>query len=285
MTLDLTVIGRDMPLGERSWTSKDAMLYALGVGAGSDDSATEIEFTTENSHGVDQRVLPTYGVLLAPGGPIEALGDIDRARLLHAGQSFQITRPLPPEGRVTVTTCVRNIFDKGKGALVERESVSVDATTGEELIRSVGSLFLRGEGGFGGNPGQTVAWERPDRQPDEIVTLHTKPNQALIYRLSGDRNPLHADPWFARRGGFDRPILHGLCTFGFAGRALVRAACGGDSGLLRGMGGRFVRPVYPGDDLIVSIWTGPDTTQGQFQVSLPDGGTVFDFGTFTTAAD
>jgi acyl dehydratase len=261
------------------------MLYALGVGAGGDDSTTEIEFTTENSHNVDQRVLPTYGVLLAPGGPIEALGDIDRAQLLHAGQSFQITRPLPAEGCVIVTTRVRNIFDKGKAALVERESVSVDATTGEELIRSVGSLFLRGEGGFGGDPGPTIAWERPARQPDEIVTLHTKPNQALIYRLSGDRNPLHSDPWFARRGGFDRPILHGLCTFGFAGRALVRAACGGNSDLLRSMGGRFVRPIHPGDDLVVSIWMGPDMAQGQFQVSLPDDGMVFDFGTFTTAAE
>jgi acyl dehydratase len=263
---------------ERSWTSTDALLYAIGVGAGLGDPLQELQFTTENTAGVQQQVLPTYGVLLAQARGAGNLGDFDRAMLVHAEQSIELHKPLPVEGTLRTSAMVTGIYDKGSGALIETENRAVDPATGEPMVTTTSGTFIRGEGGFGGDRGTAPAWELPDRAPDQKVTVPTRPEQALLYRLSGDRNPLHADPAFAARGGFSRPILHGLCTYGFTGRVLLHEVCGSDPARFAYMSGRFSRPVLPGESLVVSIWSGEDST-AQFQTAKEDGTVVIDRGT------
>jgi len=277
MPLDHSLVGVPSEPQERSWTSKDALLYAIGVGAGLGDPLQELEFTTENSEGVRQQVLPTYAVLVAQARTSRGLGDFDRAMLVHAEQSFELHRPLPVEGTVRTVATVTGIYDKGSGALVASENVAVDAATGAKLVTSRSGAFIRGEGGFGGERGPSDRWLRPERPPDHRVVLPTRPEQALLYRLSGDRNPLHADPKFAARGGFSRPILHGLCTYGVTGRALLHTLCGSDPARFLSMSGRFSRPVLPGDTLVVSIWL-QDGDGALFQTATEDGTVVIDHG-------
>jgi acyl dehydratase len=282
MPLDHSLVGVVGDPVERSWNSADVLLYALGVGAGAEDPLTELAFTTENTAGVTQQVLPTFAVVATRGaGPGRRLGDFDPARLVHAEQSFELRRPLPVDGKVTVTSSVTGIYDKGKGALLTTESVAVD-DTGEPLVVAGSGAFIVGEGGFGGDPGPSNDWTRPDRAPDHQVTYRTRPDQALLYRLSGDRNPLHSDPSFAARGGFSRPILHGLCTYGFTGRALLHTVCEADPTRFRGMYGRFSRPVLPGQTLVVSIWADEAGT-AKFQTATEDGTVVIDRGVVTYA--
>ncbi|HEY0936447.1 MAG TPA: MaoC/PaaZ C-terminal domain-containing protein [Trebonia sp.] len=277
MALDHSLVGVPSEPQLRSWDSKDALLYAVGVGAGLGDPLQELEFTTENSEGTEQQVLPTFGVLVAQTQAGRNLGDFDRALLVHAEQYVELHRPLPVAGTVRTTSTVTGIYDKGSGALVVTENVAVDAESGEPLVTSRGSTFIRGEGGFGGPRGTDPPWERPDRAPDYQEVRETRPEQALIYRLSGDRNPLHVDPKFAARGGFGRPILHGLCTYGVTGRALLRAVCDGDPARFRSMAGRFSRPVLPGEPLTVSIWV-QDNESALFQTTRTDGTVVIDRG-------
>jgi acyl dehydratase len=277
MPLDHSLVGVPSEPQERSWTSKDALLYAIGVGAGLGDPLQELEFTTENSEGVRQQVVPSYAVLVAQARTGRSLGDFDRAMLVHAEQAFELHRPLPVEGMVRTVATVTGIYDKGSGALVASENVAVDAATGAKLVTSRSGAFIRGEGGFGGERGPTDRWQRPERPPDHQVVQPTRPEQALLYRLSGDRNPLHADPKFAARGGFSRPILHGLCTYGFTGRALLHTLCGSDPARFGSMSGRFSRPVLPGDTLVVSIWR-EDGDSALFQTATEDGTVVIDHG-------
>jgi acyl dehydratase len=277
MSLDHSLVGVQGEPHERSWTSKDALLYAIGVGAGLGDPLAELEFTTENSEGIEQQVLPTYGVLLAQAGSARSIGDFDRAMLVHAEQYVELHRPLPVAGTVRTSSRITGMYDKGSGALVESESVAVDPASGEPVITTRTGTFIRGEGGFGGERGSAEPWQLPDRAPDHKVVEQTRPEQALLYRLSGDRNPLHADPKFAARGGFSRPILHGLCTYGFTGRVLLHELCGSDPARFISMAGRFSAPVLPGDSLVVSIWTGDDGT-AQFQTAKEDGTVVIDRG-------
>jgi acyl dehydratase len=279
MGLDHSLVGVPSEPQTRSWDSKDALLYAVGVGAGLGDPRQELEFTTENSEGIEQKVLPTYGVLVAQTRAGRSLGDFDRALLVHAEQAFELHRPLPVTGTVRTTATVTGMYDKGSGALVVTENVAVDAETGEPLVTSRSSAFIRGEGGFGGERGSDQPWEQPGREPDYQVVYETRPEQALIYRLSGDRNPLHADPKFAARGGFSQPILHGLCTYGVTGRALLHTLCAGDPARFQSMSGRFSRPVLPGEPLTVSIWraSGSDAA-ALFQTSKADGSVVIDRG-------
>ncbi|HZB31874.1 MAG TPA: MaoC/PaaZ C-terminal domain-containing protein [Streptosporangiaceae bacterium] len=280
MPLDLSAVGRTGEPYERSWTSAEALLYALGVGAGQQDPLHELEFTTENSQDVEQRVLPTFGIILVQAGSTRdrvPIGDFDPAMLVHAEQAVTLHRPLPVEGAVRVTTTVTGIYDKGKGALVVIEATGVSPFTGEKLVTTRSSAFIRGEGGFGGERGPAADWTQPDRAPDHKVTYPTRADQALLYRLSGDRNPLHSDPAFAARAGFPRPILHGLCTYGVTGRALLHALCGSDPARFGSMSGRFSAPVYPGDELTVAIWaTGPG--EALFQTRTGDGTIVIDHG-------
>jgi acyl dehydratase len=278
MRLNHSLVGVPGEPHERSWDSKDALLYAVGVGAGLDDPLAELEFTTENSEGLEQKVLPTYAVLIAQGRTMASLGDFDRAMLVHAEQAVELHRPLPVAGTVRTTSTVTGIYDKGSGALVVTENVAVDAATGEPLATTRSSAFIRGEGGFGGERGTDAAWDRPDRAPDHQVTYQVRPEQALIYRLSGDRNPLHTDPKFAARGGFDRPILHGLCTYGITGRALLHALCDSEPARFRSMSGRFSRPVWPGESLTISAWRQDGSDTALFQTTKDDGTVVIDRG-------
>jgi acyl dehydratase len=283
MGLDHSVVGVASEPQLRSWDSKDALLYAVGVGAGLGDPLAELEFTTENSQGIEQRVLPTFGVLIAQARGARSLGDFNHAMLVHAEQYVELHRPLPVAGTVRTVSTVTGIYDKGSGALVASENHAVEVETGEPLITTRGGTFIRGEGGFGGERGTDPPWERPDRAADHTVVLETRPEQALIYRLSGDRNPLHVDPKFAARGGFDRPILHGLCTYGVTGRALLHSLCGSDPARFGSMYGRFSRPVWPGDTLTVSIWEDGDGA-ALFQTTRPGGVVVIDRGRFQARA-
>lgn len=252
MAVDLNSVGRATEPFVVSWTSKDAMLYALGVGAGAEDPFQELAFTTENTAGVEQKVLPTFAVVLSYGAPRISYGEIDRTKSVHAEQALVAHAPLPPQGRGVLVTRIGGIFDKGSGALVQMVT-TLSEEGGRLLAEYTTSAFIRGEGGFGGDRGPKSAWAAPERAPDAVVEQQTRIDQALLYRLSGDRNPLHSDPSYATRGGFERPILHGLCTYGFVGRALLRQL-DGDPERLKSMKVRFASPVLPGDRLTTSIW-------------------------------
>jgi acyl dehydratase len=290
MPMNPDAVGAESEPAERSWTSKDCLLYAVAVGAGADEPLEELAFTTENTSGVDQLVLPTYGVILGAGASRENnvmrhVGTFDPAMLVHAGQTVILHRPIPVEGTVRTVQRLVGIEDKGSGALVTTEAESVDAATGEPMFTTRSSAFIRGEGGFGGDraPGSSTGSRAsiPDREPDHEVTYRTSNGQAVLYRLCGDRNPLHTDPRFAAAGGFDRPILHGLCTYGFTGRALLHTLCGSDPARFGSMEGRFSRPVWPGDTLTVSMWVDDDAAGAWFRTARQDGTVVIDAGRVT----
>lgn len=273
MPINPDAVGTAGGPSRRSWTSKDALLYAVGVGAGVD----ELQFTTENTGGVPQKVLPTFAVIIGGGGaPMGAVGSFNPALMVHGEQAIELFGEIPPDGEVESRGKISNIFDKGTAAVVETTSESIDVDSGELLLRTRSSLFLRGEGGWGGDRGPRNNVEYPDAEPTHQVTYETRKDQALTYRLSGDRNPLHSDPAFAARGGFDEPILHGLCTYGFTGRALLHALCGGKPERFRGMSGRFSRPVIPGDALTISIWK--EGNRANFRTSNQNGDIVLDQG-------
>ena len=234
-----------------SWTSRDALLYAVSVGAGTD----ELAFTTENTSDVDQQVLPTFPVVIpaGTGALLSSIGSFNPAMLVHGRQGVTLHRRLPADGTASVAGEIVAMYDKQKAAVVEVEAHA--ELDGEPLYTTRSSLFIRGEGGWGGERGPSAPPHvPPERQPDHQVTYPTSRDQALLYRLNGDRNPLHSDPAFATMAGFDRPILHGLCTYGFTGRALLHSCCGGDPARFAQMDGRFASPVLPGDDLTVRIW-------------------------------
>jgi len=263
---------------EFSWTSKDSLLYALGVGAGSSDpTGFELEFTTENSNDITQTALPTQVVVMG-GGRTPGFGDFNPMFLLHAEQRITLHQPLPAEGTAVATGKVGEIYDKGKAALVYLETDVADAD-GNPMWSTRAGLFISGEGGWGGDRGPSNAWELPDRDADQVVSYPTRTDQALLYRLNGDRNPLHSDPTFAAGAGFDTPILHGLCTYGFTGRALLHAACDSDPARFAGMGGRFKSPVMPGEVLEVHIWDQGDEVL--FQTRATGDRVVFDGGVLT----
>ncbi len=288
MPINLDVVGRRSASRTISWSSSQALLYALGVGAGGSGAHDELAFTTDNSHGVAQRVLPTFAAVLAMRGGdgsdlgdvmnlLRGVGDVALAQILHGEQAVTLHHALPVAGAATATGYISAIHDKGRNAVVESVVELRDADSGEPLAETVSSLVLRGAGGFGGDPGTTPAWTAPETPPDAALSYPTRRDQALLYRLSGDRNPLHSDPWFARSAGHDQPILHGLCTYGFAGRALLHEVCGSDPARFGSMSARFTSTVIPGDTLDVSVWR---TTEGAvFRASVGDR-VVLDRGTF-----
>jgi acyl dehydratase len=279
--MNLDAVGTSSDPIIRSWTSKDCLLYALGVGSGAlDPTGFELEFTTENSAEVEQKVLPTFATIVGLGGAGRgSLGDFDMAMLVHGEQSVEMHGVIPADGSVSTTSTVAGIYDKGSGALVVIESTSVDAATGAPCFSARSALFIRGEGGFGGDRGPASSPAPPASEPDEVISYTTRTDQALLYRLSGDRNPLHSDPAFAKRAGFDRPILHGLCTYGFTGRALLHTLCGSDPTRFGSMHARFSRPTFPGDTLTVSMWV--DGSEAAFRTENQRGETVIDGGRFT----
>jgi acyl dehydratase len=273
MPIDPTAIGAVTDAQAYQWTDRDTMLYALGVGAGTDD----LPFTTDNSHDIAQQVLPTFAVICCPAfGAATKVGSFNWGMLLHGSQEIRLHAPLPASGELSVVSEVADIQDKGEGknAIIVMRGKGTDPATGELIAETLSTAVIRGEGGFGGQPGQRpVAPEFPDREPDARITATTREDQALIYRLSGDRNPLHSDPWFAREmAGFPTPILHGLCTYGFAGRALLSELAANDSAKLTAVGARFTSPVFPGETLTTSIWrTEPGRAVYRTEASGPDG--------------
>jgi acyl dehydratase len=256
------------------------LLYAVGVGAGHDPvDRSELPFVSENSMEITHRALPTMAVVLADvSGAFGRIGSFNPAMLVHGEQKVVAHRELPVAGELESVAEITAIWDKGKGAVIEITARAVLADSGEPLFDLVMSAFIRGEGGFGGERGPSGPTNvPPDREPDHSVTTSTRPEQALIYRLSGDRNPLHSDPAFAAFAGFDRPILHGLCTYGFTGRALLHSLCGSDPARFGSIEGRFSSPVFPGEDLTIDVWeTGSGTAV--YRTSAGDGRVVIESG-------
>lgn len=282
MPINPDAVGTKSEPARRSWTSKDALIYALGVGAGAADPLAELEFTTENTSDRPQRALPTIAVVLGPlGGGMGSIGTFNPAMLVHGEQGITLHREIPVEGELEAVSEITGIYDKGKGAVVVSESTATLVGTGEPLFSTRMSAFIRGEGGWGGDRGPSgTPNQAPERAPDHTVTVQTRTDQALLYRLSGDRNPLHSDPAFAAMGGFDRPILHGLCTYGFTGRALLHELCGSDAARFKGMDARFSSPVMPGEALTVKAWLDGDGS-AVFQTCGQDGRVVIDAGRLT----
>lgn len=245
-----------IPDSVQQYEARDSMLYALALGLGQDPTdAAQLRFVYEK----DLCVLPTMGVVLAhPGFWARDLDSgIDWLRIVHGEQGLVLHRPLPPAARVIGRSRIVDAVDKGagRGALVYYERRIFEADSGEPLCTVTQTLFCRGDGGFGG-PSRPLPEPHPipARPPDHVCELPTLPQAALLYRLNGDMNPLHADPQIARAAGYERPILHGLATFGVAGHALLKTVCADDPARLRSMTARFTAPVYPGERLATSIW-------------------------------
>jgi acyl dehydratase len=269
MPINPDAVGSTSEPIEASWNSKDALLYAVGIGAGHDD----LPFTTENSNDTEQLVYPTFPVVVGwgRGSAMGKIGSFNPALLVHGQQAVTLHRPIPIEGTVTLTSKIIGIYDKGSAAVVVSETVAV--MDGEPLYTNVGSSFMRGEGGWGGDRGPSGPKNvSPERPCDQEVTYVTDRDQAFVYRLSGDRNPLHTDPAFAAMGGFDTPILHGLCSYGFTARALLSALCDNDPARFQHIEGRFASPVIPGDALTVRMWS-TESGEAMFTTSAaPAGG-------------
>jgi acyl dehydratase len=271
----------------QQYTKKDVILYALGLGVGSADpvDANELKYVYEKQ----LVALPTLAVTLAAGAMRLADPEfgINYRMLLHAEQSLRLHKPLPVEGTVYSEASFDEIYDKGaaKGAILYMTRKLYDASNGDLLVTMGNVAFLRGDGGFGGkSEGQPKPRPAPaDRAPDLRLDLTPALNQALIYRLAGDYNPLHIDPEVARAAGFDRPILHGLCGYGMAGRALVKGLCGDDPARLRRLDVRFTSPMVPGEPMQAEVWRiGPG--DAAFRVTAPRRNVVvIDFGTFEYA--
>ncbi len=273
MSINPDAVGATGGPVSRSWSSRDALLYAVGIGAGTD----ELQFTTENTANVPQRVFPTFAVIIGGGGtPMDKVGSFNPALMVHGEQGIELLDDIPPDGEIENTGRIAGIWDKGSAAVLEFESESVDKATGKTLLKTRSTLFCRGEGGWGGDRGPARKIRYPDAEPSHQVTYVTREDQALTYRLSGDRNPLHSDPSFAARGGFAKPILHGLCTYGFTGRALLHSLCDSDPSRFRAMNARFSKPVIPGDTLTVSMWA--DGNEALFRTTNQHGEVVIDQG-------
>jgi acyl dehydratase len=278
MPINPDAVGSKSEPIRRKWDSKDALIYALGVGAGVVDPLDELQFTTENTNGVPQRVLPTMAVVLAPlGAGMDKLGSFNPAMLVHGEEGITLHREIPVSGELEAVGEIVGIYDKGKGAVVVWETKTTLVDSGEPLFDTRMSAFIRGEGGFGGDRGPSAENIIPESAPELTASAQTRTDQALIYRLSGDRNPLHSDPSFAAMGGFDKPILHGLCTYGFTGRLLLGLLCDNDPSRMKSMDARFSSPVMPGEQLTVNVWKTGDGT-AVFQTTGGDGRVVIDAG-------
>ncbi len=245
-------IGETVGPDVHEYDVRDVALYHLGIGAGADD----LRYVYEGVPG-GLIVCPTYAVIpaFAPFTKVLGLLDVPLASVLHGEEAIFLDGAIPPRGKLFTRSRVPAVHDKGKAALLIMETETADEA-GTVLFRTRASLFCRGLGGFGGDPGPRgeVRAVHAGRPPDFEVSRRAGENQAALYRLSGDTNPLHIDPAAAAAAGFPRPILHGLCTFGFAGRAVLAAACGNDAGRFKEFGCRFSAPVFPGETVVTSGW-------------------------------
>jgi acyl dehydratase len=241
---------------EFSWASSDVQLYQLGLGAGTDPmNRRELRYLVDDT----PQVLPTFGSVAATFHATKAPTvqfpgiDIELSKVLHASERVEVPAPLPPSGSARAVTRFTDIWDKGKAAVIWSET-TVSTPDGALLWTQKRSIFARGEGGFGGSRGPSASDTTPERAPDLGVAMPILPQQALLYRLCGDRNPLHSDPEFAAAAGFPQPILHGLCTYGMTCKAITDALLDGDATAVAAYGARFAGVAFPGETLAVNIW-------------------------------
>jgi acyl dehydratase len=252
--------GATLPDRTFSWTASDVLLYHLGVGAGSrpgdQTDPRALRWTLDDEH---LQVLPSFGVVAPTFHETDPPGldlpgcDLDLAQVLHGSQEIEVHRPLPVGAEATLRTRITDVWDKGTAAVVVQEGVA-ETADGRPLFTTRSSIFVRGEGGWGGERGPSSRVDLPDRAPDADTAYTTTPQQALLYRLCGDRNPLHADPGFAEAAGFPAPILHGLCSYGIVLREVVDALLAGDVTGVRGFRARFAGVVFPGETIRVRAW-------------------------------
>ncbi|MBI4963199.1 MAG: MaoC family dehydratase N-terminal domain-containing protein [Desulfomonile tiedjei] len=252
----LDLIGKKSGPMPFEYTWKDVVLYALGIGA----QTEELPFVYENAKG-GLRVFPSFGTVMGVALFTDLFENVtvDLSKFIHGEEAIKLYRPIPPSGKVLVEGEITNVYDKGKGALIVWRLKAL-TEQGEPLLEAEHGVFYVGAGGFGGDAGpKSEPLDPPEGiQPDFIVSYYIPENQAALYRLNGDLNPLHLDPDFAKMGGFPRPILHGLCTYGYAVRAIVHGACDGDPARLKEFRARFAGVVYPGDTLVTEGWNDKD---------------------------
>ncbi|WP_067647826.1 MaoC/PaaZ C-terminal domain-containing protein [Nocardia harenae] len=261
MPIDLErALGAELPGRSFSWTPSDVQVYHLGLGAGTRwlDPA-ELRYLDD----VAPQVLPTFAAVAPTVHETEPPRvsypgvDIDLAKVVHAHQEIVVHRPIPASGKATLSGRVTEVWDKGSAAVVVRE-LTIVGSDGEPLWTDRSSIFAKGEGGFGGERGPSTKVEIPSSAPDFEELVPILPQQALLYRMSGDRNPLHSDPAFASDAGFPAPILHGLCTYGIACKAATDALLGSDVSQVRGFRARFAGVVFPGETLRIRGWRSGD---------------------------
>ncbi|WP_288338013.1 MaoC/PaaZ C-terminal domain-containing protein [uncultured Gordonia sp.] len=257
MPIDLSVaLGAELPEVGFEWSASDVALYHLAVGAAADPmDRAGLTYVDD----VAPKVLPSFATVAASFHATEAPEvsfpgiDIDLAKVVHGSQQVTAHRPIPASGKATTRTTIAEIHDKGSAAVIIQESVTVDEV-GTPLWTARSSIFAKGEGGFGGDRGNSAKLGYPDRAPDQRLSVPTLPNQALLYRLCGDRNPLHSDPKFASHAGFPRPILHGRCTYGTVCRAVVDALLDGDVTAVADYSATFAGVVFPGETIDIDVW-------------------------------
>ena len=238
---------------EISYSDKDSILYSLGIGLGNDPmNLNELKYVYENS----QSVLPSMATNFQYHSPLLLKTNINFIMVVHGEQRLSITNALPVSGDFIANAKVIGCYDKGpaRGAIIEVETTVKNKKNNEEICKLVSTTFARGDGGFGGPDSPKKEIFIPDGEPDYVSEVSTKPDQALIFRLSGDYNPLHSDPNFAKAAGFEKPILHGMCTYGIACRSLVNEICDNDASKLKRFDCRFSSPVYPGETIITEMW-------------------------------
>lgn len=262
MPIDLqTALGAQLPAREFSWTPTDVQLYHLGLGAGSDPTdPVELTYLDDRTPQVlpsFATVAPTLGETRPPQVSFPGI-EIDLAKVVHGHQEVVVHKPIPASGKAVSAGRIAEIWDKGANAVIVQEH-TVTGSDGEALWTARSSIFAKGEGGFGGERGPSAKAALPDRAPDAELTTPTLPQQALLYRLCGDRNPLHSDPEFARGAGFPAPILHGLCTYGVVCKALTDALLDGDATRVAGFQAKFAGVLYPGETLRTKVWREADT--------------------------
>jgi acyl dehydratase len=250
------LLALDIPEVDHAYAEKDAILYALGLGLGQDPTnEDELAFVYEKN----LKALPTFALVLGytPYWLRNPKSGVTWNKVVHGEQAFDLHRPVMPKGAVVGRTRITEVIDKGegKGALVYSVRQVVDRASGELIATLRQTTFCRADGGFGGpRRDAPIPHPIPERAPDLVCDLPTRPEMALVYRLSGDINPLHAEPDFAKAAGFPRPILHGLATFGVAGHAILKAICGYDPARMTSMAGRFSAPVFPGETIRTEMW-------------------------------
>jgi acyl dehydratase len=257
-----------IPEARDEYDPRDAIIYALGIGAGLEPAINEHDFLYERQ----LQVLPTMALVLGTPGfwPMDQRCGLDWVNILHGEQRLTLFQPLEPFGTLLGETSITDLADKGTGKPALVRAIKTLKTLGGTLVaEAIETWVVRGAGGFGGEralPGKVLS-SVPDRKADFVIALPTALSQAAIYRLSGDRNPLHIDAETAKRAGFDRPILHGLSTLGLAARAIIHACCDGDATRLRSIAARFTAPVYPGETITTEIWNSPEALHFRSSVS------------------